>query len=784
MIQRIKNIKGIGVFRDFRGGGAVPIADTNKISVIFGRNMLGKTTLSKIFESLATNNPTLIQERASIPPGASAPSVQLDYLNRMGKVKILNYRSSSWESNDLNDRLYVFGQDFIHRNLITGLEVTRVNREEFTDFVLGEEGVKLSREIEDKKKELRGKKSDLEKIKPSFAAKQQWSEQKTKDYSELKVDWSINDLEKQREAAKKSLMRLENIEEFTALPAFSPLAVEALKSFESLQKDIDEMSKMSYRQVTDQIKERVLGHIKKHCKDEEKATLWLKQGLEWIEDGSCPFCSQQLDPVGDLIETFQKMFDQAFKDYEKSVQKAINNILDQVDSLMAFSPVTQTNEALQAARKYQPFLDDISTSVQSLEEFFAKIQEAEITIRKFLNEYKKSVINAINEKKAQPHNSIKVDIDSKKMKDSYKVIDDLFKKVNSIIKNLSLASEAKKKDVEGIKSTQLNQEKKLYEEQLMEVDKKQARIEDSKDCEKYSKVCKEIDYLLETISEKQEELEKDQSDYLKKYFKSLNALFRELGSNDFDLFLESSDRGDKKTVFLKVKYHGQEIQHEHLHKVFSESDKRSLALAIFICKVKHIQEKEKAVLILDDPVISFDDNRVGHSIRLFKDLSDDFSQVILLSHYKLLVDKLYNPSANVYYLAIKTDSGSSVLRKLDVHKFTLTPHERAFEEIMSFINGDDSVDVRRSLRPFMEDHLKLLYAKQIVDNNLDLNRDFGLIINDLCACGCFADDIKQDLHRFRESFNPDHHTAPIDDNPEETRLNASNLFQLLYEGLN
>ncbi len=104
-------------------------------------------------------------------------------------------------------------------------------------------------------------------------------------------------------------------------------------------------------------------------------------------------------------------------------------------------------------------------------------------------------------------------------------------------------------------------------------------------------------------------------------------------------------------------------------------------------------------------------------------------------------------------------------------------------QIAKFIAGDNSIDVRRALRPFMEEHIKLLFARQVVDNSLGGHTSLSDLIEGLCTADCYDDSMKLKLHGFRESLNPDHHTTLKDDNPSATRVDAENLFNVLYKEL-
>ncbi len=52
----------------------------------------------------------------------------------------------------------------------------------------------------------------------------------------------------------------------------------------------------------------------------------------------------------------------------------------------------------------------------------------------------------------------------------------------------------------------------------------------------------------------------------------------------------------------------------------SESEKRSLAFAVFLARIDHLEPslKASAVIVLDDPVVSFDQTRIDATVRYIR----------------------------------------------------------------------------------------------------------------------------------------------------------------------
>ena len=135
-IKRIKTIQNIGTFAEFTGGGSLGF---EKLTFIYGLNTYGKTTLTDIFQSLKDNNPSILISRKTIPSQASNQKVELSIReSSASRENDIKFENNSWSNDLLSKNLEVFGTEFIHKNLFTGLNILRENKENFTQFILGE----------------------------------------------------------------------------------------------------------------------------------------------------------------------------------------------------------------------------------------------------------------------------------------------------------------------------------------------------------------------------------------------------------------------------------------------------------------------------------------------------------------------------------------------------------------------------------------------------------------------------------------------------------------------
>jgi wobble nucleotide-excising tRNase len=155
-IKRIKQIKNIGTFSNFENGASIGF---EKMTFIYGLNTCGKTTLSDIFDSYKTNDSSIIEKRKTIPEITTEQRVSMTLSDGENGESDVVYSGGFWSQNCEKPEMDVFGTDFIHKNVFTGLTIERQNKENFTNFILGNQGVQLAEKIKDKKKIL-GKKKE------------------------------------------------------------------------------------------------------------------------------------------------------------------------------------------------------------------------------------------------------------------------------------------------------------------------------------------------------------------------------------------------------------------------------------------------------------------------------------------------------------------------------------------------------------------------------------------------------------------------------------------------
>jgi wobble nucleotide-excising tRNase len=781
-ICRIKEIKNIGTFADFTNGASIGF---EKLNFIHGLNTYGKTTLADIFQSLKSNNSEIIEKRKTIPDLSSPQKVNISVIENDKSEKDLIFQNNTWDNNQISEKIEVFTTDFIHNNVFTGLSIDRRNKENLTNFILGNQGVKIAEQIKLNKKSLGEQKRRLKDEIPQYV----------KNKADIEIDrfiaYDVNTLNKEfiekELVEKKTLLQKErdrlkepakilNLEEpklFTYPKINFIEAIEAINVL--LAKDYSGIKSESILKLNK--------HIENSFSFSEDSKNWIKQGLDYCKKEKdhiigCPFCGQNLQDAKELINLYHSYFDESYTDFIKEISVGLKinlNILknNRINNNVYLHNVLARVSVFKSLINSQDFEDKFN----EFEELLKKIDEEAIESDKY------SLINLaenkIEEKNKAPYKKVEI-LNYSSFKRKINEYELLISNCESVIKFFLKLIENFKNQYRNIGDIEKSIQKLIQEIENFEYQK--ARIEQDRECKEYLKILNLVSELEKKITELEENLKKDQTEFLEQYFNNINTLFSNFGGKNFKLEKEEDNRGHLPVYSLKVKFHNKEITNDQLSTVFSESDRRAMALAIFFAKIKLKDEKEQkeTIIILDDPITSFDDNRTTISINYLKDALNKVNQLIILTHYvhfiKRFCEITKKNKINVKFINIKQNNFTSGLEISKREEFIESEYEKIFMKIYDFINKKHSNCIKTDLRPFLESlYFPTVFKKQIQDKNVNCC-DLDNIIN-----GLFNNNktIKNKFHEIRNTLNPDSHIF-TSSNIEDIRSFAEDMFNFMY----
>ncbi|OMH39416.1 AAA family ATPase [Motiliproteus sp. MSK22-1] len=792
MLKRISTIKNIGAFKDCN---ASPVA-FDKITLVYGRNTYGKSTLGDIFASLKSGNPQNLVARKSIPDDQSPQKIEMGFATNgenEGQGKAI-FRNGNW-TNGLraSHSLAVYDDGFYHSHVFTARSLTRGNKENFSNFVLGEQGVEKAQLIEVKSQE-RGQKNRRK----TAMEKEVFSGiEGLQDFLQQTVVEDINGtkeaLEKARQDYVDLLKQKKQSTEIKARSKLSPISLDR-----SLIDGAEAINTVLATQLENQheaAKAELENHIKRHFTKIEGAEQWIQQGLGYItrDKGNgdkeiadnCAFCGQSLTPeVNELLDIYKQCFDDQYARHEGFVSSSLKRIRPQLTLNLLQTLTThieQTDLVIQAYPELseQP---EAKTVIDTIKAVHQKIQGQLDPLRAVGD----GVIEKFNEiiplKLAGPDKAVAtVDLDD--LKAVFDSIGLLTTALNTEIATFNQHIEAFKATLEN---GPLEQQLATLKEKGIALGKDVQRYEKNDACIEYQQLLTDINSLERDIPRLRDELAEEQNTYLAQYFDIINRYFRALGSRDFTLQHGTNNQGKKPVNYFKVQFRGQPVAEADLDKVFSESDRRSLGLAIFLSSLDSMEPADLArtVVVLDDPVTSFDDHRVGQTHSKLVELADRCEQIILLSHFKEGVANFLNvhgfSRTDVRVIEIIRDAQGSKLQVADADAFIKSAHQQNTDELIDFVERrTDKLSCKP--RVYLEDVIQIRFAKQIRAHAIT-NNTLSERIDALKTHGILSADIGQQLHRWRNELNPEHHVW-LGDDIENQRNTVAEFLEFVFHQL-
>lgn len=782
MIKRIQVIKGVGSFRNMTASKY----QFQPVTIIYGENKYGKSTLCDVFRSLRENNPSLIVNRASIPTETGGvQSVKLNLFDEIkDKEETFTFKNQRWDK-DLSDdvQFLIFDSNFIHRNVFTGLSIERSNYENVTQFVLGEENVKKAKNIADAKSERREINKELKELQDNSFT----NIQNVEKFKEIKISDSLEGILEKIDEYTEKLVKQRDLEKNlkTTASRDEPGFLNLKANLKGFIDDLNSVLNSSFDQIHHKAKERVINHIKSKTRNTDFTETWIHNGLDQIAKDDCPFCGQSFDTgASELISLYQKVFDSSYDEFKEKILRELSAVESKV-SIFRISSIKDIIDKNKAIIDQYSEIDQSSFAQATI-----STSELGSGIKKYLDEwsdkfedFEYNISEAIEKKKNVVHESL----------DPIELTDhvELFEKIESKIEEYENNIKGVRDEIKSFKATLkpdlINEKIKDIDEKLAGLELQKQRIKLDTKCQKHTKLKDNLKSKKKEIERLEQELEKEQTKFLKQYFKEINKIFKKLGSSDFSIHKKISRRGDLPTVQIHAKYKGVKITNDKLKYFFSESDRRALALSIFWAKIELLEtdQRKNTIAILDDPVTSFDDGRIEQSIRLMDRKKYGLNQIIIISHYprylKSFFDRTNADQNGISLLRIEKNHDGSKLIDSQSAEFVETPHQKMFRRIVDFVERKHSESIEKDLRVYLENEVRLRYQKQILENSLS-KKQFGELIDDLKNIGVIKDEISYELNEFRKSLNPDHHMIR-DRSDEDVRLFGNELLNFIYTQL-
>lgn len=707
MIRKIIKLKNVWKYKNYSFSWWTE-NELWSVNLIYWENTYWKSTLTAVFKSLKTKNKDYIFWRKTF------------LTSEIQEVEILiDWKITKLSDSDFwNENIEIFDTDFVSKNVFYWDEIWKNQQWNLYEIFLDENIKKDRIEIE----ELKIKKETLEKEKKDYISDNYKLTVKIEEFEKIKENNKIDDEIKNKETEIKQVKNITEIKKLLTSSIF-------LYDFSSL--------KESFLKTLDtSVEINIESHLNDNLSDKIKGRNFITTWLDLLKSDNCVFCGQKLDEKAkELIDNYRNIFSKTYEDLKNEIKQ-----------------------------KWDKFLN-IDFEKEVLKFSNLEITFDEIDYQKFY-EYKKNIDEKIKEKQLDLNKLLDFSSDS-----DFIEFEKIYEEIKSKINNLKTILENPRNLVDLEKEFSfLNNQKIRYEQKYIDLFTK------IKDFDTSIKSLKnEIDTKNTELSKKVEDIFKENLNNINWFLWKMNATFhlKDLRAVK-NMTLNTSHYCDYSFVFndtYEVKISNKQNQKDdekddlpHFKNTLSDSEKRTLAFAFFLSKLKNDINLENKIIILDDPFSSFDENRKEKTIQLFRDIKNNDwkipKQKIILTHEKWFFSKCYNEFPKDWLKTFKITS--SVLSWSNIITYSedefLT--EEYFENLKyiksSYENSTNLNEALKKVRPCTEHILKRKYYFYLnEDKSLLQSWSISKFLEKIGnKCLCKDDIINLNLHEEMHDNHP------------------------------
>ena len=699
-ITRIKQINNIGTYKN-SGNGRINL---KPFTFIYAANTYGKTTFCDIMRSLKTNDISYINNRRRIGIKDSEKclvSLTIDNEN-------IDYDGEKWivpAGYNIRNYLEIFDINFVNENVFTNFKIEHKNKESFTSFILGERGVELAKTLAYLEQTL----SDKE---------QEFKENKAKLDKKLK-DIAFDDIKKQKynDNFKDTECLLISVAEEIKKLSNQLSEIDKIKSIKKIDSINVDQSKL--RELINTTKEICafkhdidLTQLKKKVEDIKEETTdlsdqWYKDGIKSIKN-KCPLCGNTITD-NERIKILSEYFSEIIITFLDKVEKCQNEIIRNFKECSIASDLikfTQQKDLI------IPYFNGNSDLPSALNESFKQLTKIANDISSFVEKSKEELESNLLIKLSSVN---KVDFDFSKSAILLTYLDEMDSILSIMNKQINEFNQNFKEYQEKLSNEYLLSEISKHKSEFSRYNLIVLRGQYNEEIDSLIQTEGHIKELKDKIKVTKTKFDSQQEDFLNKYFADIQQIYSKLGSENYRIERETTSRGKKKVYGVKIYFRDKLIDETRF--CMSESDRRALALSVFLAKIK-IDNNPNSILILDDPVTSFDKDRMRNFISIINELkSNCFGQLIILMHYENFFRLITKATEDKTLIKLVRDKDDHVFNEIyeDDDMFS-NEYENALNHIIKFINAESNCIKENDVRIFFEKYLHNYYAYEISKN--------------------------------------------------------------------
>lgn len=689
MIESIKCIKNLGPFKSIE---RVSLA---KNTLVFAENGSGKTMLSEVFRSLATDKPDLVAGRKRL----GADMDPLVVLEQSGDGSVWRWEPEGWQGG--TPKMSVFNDGFVDANVYSGLEVTPAHRQGLHSVVVGEEGIRLAESYRRAGEDVTTARAAKNRIASDIQA-EVGTAIKVDDFLALEPCASIDDLICENRDALKRALNAAQIQKRSRLAPLPIPPIDTTKIQDVMSRSIDDLTSDALQPVT------------KHLTDLwQGGESWLIQGWEKSQRKDiCPYCGQDL-ANSPLVELFKHYFGKAYQDAKKEIVCVLDDFESANDESSRRGLVKVANDNVRLFREWER--DGLGLTAPT--EF-----DAESVVATW-QEFADGVIRALKKKVDAPLDKAEFDQMAlvamgqfSKSMGSIEAENEYILTVNAEIENIQV--ESKQADVEKLKQ----KAKELQHKKL------RGGPEISKLCSDYETAQKAEEIAVAKRDTCRKEMSEHSTRSFQSYGDAINAHL-----DDFNVgfqireFRGVSPGGTVTSEFV-IAINGEDVEVKSARSsaelasfsnTLSGGDRTALALAFFFASLDQRRDLCETVVVIDDPLSSLDAGRRRDTISAVRHYAAKVAQLVVLSHDRGFLCEFNRRAGNrknVVGITVNYDGKASTIDDWDLEEACWREELARGIRMQRFLDGEEpaSRSLYQDIRHHIENYLSLAFPAEYV----------------------------------------------------------------------
>ena len=724
MINKVENLVSIGKFRNYHATGQV---NFKKLTLIYGDNGGGKTTLTSVFRSLTINNPEIIRSRIS----TNHTTAQAAQISQLGTPNVFHTFGANGWTNQFPD-IEIFDIHFVNDNIYSGFDFNDEHRKQLHQFVIGAQGVAIQNQIEQNKIAKTNSRQTQTNIETQLI--QQVGNNLT---NELINTFLIipaaqaNGIDQQITNAETALVNANaNAIIQTLQPLSSITKITTGVDFTSLIEDLQSTSQTIQNAALETL-------FSQHCEDLSANTLtgsenWLQRGFAYVESKqstnepniTCPFCKQDIDINSDILKAYASKFN---ADFNALVQRLKAHLLSLQNfnleaAIQAINNINQTNIA-----RITSWTPHLPNTIQSP---VFNIIDNEANLRtEFQN-----LIESVQQKMENP-TVAGATAPATVFQTSGQTINANIESYNQTVEIYNTAITTFRSSIKTVATAQLEVDR------LKRIKK---RFETPIDtlCNQLNTEKQTLRALETAYTQLSQQQQAAATVFFNNYQTQINHylgnVFRTHFRIDNVVHVAPRGRATQSQIGYKLTIDGNDIsftpnQPFNAKECLSEGDKSTIALAFFLSKLDIDPNKQNKILIFDDPLSSLDTNRRAYTIGIIRALFQQLKQVVVLSHNEYFLHEIGKDigTAQKCTLRITEDfvAKTSKIEICDLDELVKIEYFKHIERLEAFRSNPD-INLKDSvlgwLRNVLEAHLRFKFYKEI--RSMTGQQTFGRLI--------------------------------------------------------